>query len=202
MTSANGVQPMFVHHALSRFKTKNPLLGGHLNMSRIYIVMLIVTQLLVSPTAANARNAACDDPPHHQLDFWVGEWEVFDGENNRVGTSVLAKAMNGCAIDVHWLDPDGSKVWEIFYYEIASKTWKQVWIGDNGATKERVRVDQLKDGSVRFLGEVRHRDGTSHQDRSTVTPVAGGNVHQVIETSSDGGRTWAVSFDAEYRRRK
>ena len=26
--------------------------------------------------------AKCDSPQHHELDFWVGDWQVFDAESN------------------------------------------------------------------------------------------------------------------------
>jgi hypothetical protein len=39
----------------------------------------------------------------------------------------------------------------------------------------------------------------SHMDRTTLTPLAGGRVHQVIEISRDGGKNWETVFDAEYR---
>jgi hypothetical protein len=38
------------------------------------------------------------------------------------------------------------------------------------------------------------------QDRTTLTPLAGGRVHQLIEWSNDGGRTWQIEFEAWYRR--
>jgi hypothetical protein len=42
-------------------------------------------------------------------------------------------------------------------------------------------------------------DGGSHLDRTTLTPLPGGRVHQVIEISRDAGKTWEIAFDAEYR---
>jgi hypothetical protein len=47
-----------------------------------------------------------------------------------------------------------------------------------------------------------HRDGTSHLDRTTLVPLSGGRVRQTIEISRDAGKTWEVTFDAEYRPRK
>ena len=36
--------------------------------------------------------------------------------------------------------------------------------------------------------------------RTTLTPLPGGRVHQLIEWSNDDGRTWQTSFEGWYRR--
>src|SRR3984957_17971635 len=28
--------------------------------------------------------ATCDTPQHHQMDFWVGDWQVFDNETQQL----------------------------------------------------------------------------------------------------------------------
>jgi len=62
-------------------------------------------------------------------------------------------------------------------------------------------IEETKDGGVRFQGSIPHLDGKSHLDRTTLTPLPGGRVHQVIEISRNAGKTWETVFDAEYRRR-
>ena len=71
---------------------------------------------------------------------------------------------------------------------------------DAGPMKEKQLIEEYKDGGVRFQGEIPHLDGGSHLDRTTLTPLPGGRVHQVIEISRDAGKTWEITFDAEYRR--
>jgi hypothetical protein len=39
-------------------------------------------------------------------------------------------------------------------------------------------------------------------NRITWTPSPEGSVQQLWETSSDGGKTWQVTFDGRYRRTK
>jgi hypothetical protein len=155
----------------------------------------------LSAYAGVQPQACASDPAYAKLDFWIGRWEVFDShDGTRAGTSVLDKALKGCAVTVDWHEADGSgEIRELFYYAKAKKAWRQVWISDAGPTKERTMVDDPQEGSIRFLGEVAQLDGGSHLDRSTVTPLAGHRIHQVIEISRDHGQTWEVVFDAEYR---
>jgi hypothetical protein len=137
----------------------------------------------------------------HDLDFWAGDWDVYDSASNeKVGTSLIRKILKGCALSVDWRDSeDGSEIQEVFFYETARSTWHQVWISDAGPTKERQSTGEHAKGSWRFIGEVRQLDGRTHLDRSTVTALPAGRVHQVIDVSYDGGETWRKTFDGEYR---
>jgi hypothetical protein len=43
--------------------------------------------------------ATCDSPQHHQLDFWVGNWQVFDAETNQlVAYERVEKHSEGCIV--------------------------------------------------------------------------------------------------------
>jgi hypothetical protein len=43
--------------------------------------------------------ATCDTPQHHQLDFWVGDWQVFDAATNQlVAFERVEKHSEGCIV--------------------------------------------------------------------------------------------------------
>jgi hypothetical protein len=43
--------------------------------------------------------STCDTPQHHQFDFWVGDWQVFDAHTNQlVGFDRVEKHSEGCII--------------------------------------------------------------------------------------------------------
>ena len=71
---------------------------------------------------------ACDDQAFAQLDFWVGEWEVFDEVGNPQGTNRIEKVLDGCAIFEHWKDVGGNEGKSLFSYDVAAGYWKQVWV--------------------------------------------------------------------------
>ena len=143
----------------------------------------------------------CSDPAYNKLDFWVGNWDVYvSGKID--GTDLVEKILKRCAIVENWREADGSGEGKsLFYYVAATKSWKQVWVTDAGPLKEKQLIAEFPDGGLRFQGEIPHRDGTSHLDRTTLTPLKGGDVHQVIEISLDGGKTWQTTYNAEYKRR-
>jgi len=172
-------------------------------IEKTWRLAILASLLAGAARAALPAPSPCEtDSGFRALDFWVGKWNVYDsGTGERAGTSVLKRILRGCAVSVDWHDADGGgEIEELFFYEKARKTWHQVWISDTGPVKERHSIDGLPDGSVRFLGEVLRLDGTSYLDRSTVTPLASGGVHQRIEISRDGGKMWQTTFDGEYRR--
>lgn len=181
----------------------------NITLAALVLTFCFVSPLLTAQTSSKAGNspavnASCDqDPAYHKLDFWVGRWDVFNnGDGSQDGTNVIEKILLGCAIVENWHDVTGGEGKSLFYYQRATHQWKQVWVTDAGPMKEKRMIEEFKDGAVRFQGEIPHMDGSSHLDRTTLTPLPGDKVRQVIETSSDGGKTWKVGYDAEYRRQK
>jgi hypothetical protein len=171
----------------------------------VLLILLSTTSFLQSQ-ATGTRPAPpphpCQtDPEYQKLDFWVGTWDVYDNHDGTLnGTDVVEKIVGGCALIENWREADGSGEGKsLFYYQRAKKRWKQVWVTDAGPIKEKQLIDEPQ-GGVRFQGEILHLDGSSHLDRTTLTPLPGGKVHQVIEISRDAGKTWEIVFDAEYRR--
>jgi hypothetical protein len=152
-----------------------------------------------------AKPVPCDqDPTYHKLDFWLGEWDVFDLKSGeRDGTNRIEKTLKGCAILENWTEAlDHSEGKSLFYVVRATSTWKQVWIEDSGGSKEKRLMDSYVGEGVRFQGEIPHKDGSSHLDRTTLVPMSGGRVRQTIEISRGAGKAWTTVYDAEYRPRK
>ena len=157
--------------------------------------------LTVTPGSAQESQPCADDPGFAALDFWVGAWTVWSG-GQQVGTNLIRKVQDGCAIEEHWEGAGGGTGQSLFYYLPASSQWKQVWVTPfaraAGGIKEKTLVEAPA-GSVRFRGSIERGDGTTYLDQTTLTPLDGGRVRQRIEVSSDGGETWTTTFDAQYR---
>ena len=171
-------------------------------------VTLLVTALVCLVSLSLGQNAAapvsCDqNPVYRRLDFWLGDWDVFDLKSGaKDGTNRIEKILKGCAIIENWSDAGGGEGKSLFYVVRATGQWRQVWVEDSGGMKEKALQDDYTGGGVRFQGEILHRDGTSHLDRTTLQPMPEGRVRQTIEISRDHGKTWEVVYDAEYRRHK
>jgi hypothetical protein len=163
--------------------------------------VLLIAALAVGTNQVLGQAApAATQAPHHELDFWIGNWEAFsDGKLD--GTDRIEKTLNGAAVTEFWSDSNGHEGKSWFYFYRPENRWKQIWVTDTGGVKEKACIEVFPQGGVRFRGEIPLRDGRRILDQTTLTPLSDGTVHQVIEQSSDGGKTWDVSYNAIYRRK-
>jgi hypothetical protein len=100
---------------------------------------IIVTALALSVCAkasAQQPTPSCDSAVYRQLDFWVGTWDVrLDGSDTVIGTNIIEKTLNSCAVLEHWSDARGSRGKSLFYYHPADKVWKQEWVEANSTIR-------------------------------------------------------------------
>jgi hypothetical protein len=177
------------------------VIRSHLLITAAFALLAIAAQ----PLTAQGRSVPCDSVAgFHTLDFWVGEWDVRSGEQT-AGSSTIEKILNGCAVMEHWRGAGGGNGTSLFFFDHRTDTWKQVWVTEYatapGGLKEKSLIARRPDGSVQFQGTVTLADGRAILDRTTLSPLPGGGVRQVIETSPDDGATWQTRFDATYHRR-
>lgn len=165
-------------------------------------IAAVAAILCQTPHSAGAQ-AACEGDGFHRLDFWLGEW-VVRTNGQQVGTNRIVAVLGGCAIEEHWTASDGGEGQSLFYYFSVLDEWRQVWVTESatrpGGVKEKREVERFPDGGLRFQGEIPLSGGRSYLDRTTLTPLDGDRVRQVIEISRDGGVTWSTTFDAIYER--
>ncbi len=169
----------------------------------IPLLALAAFSMFSSASAVSSDAVRCNDlPSYHLLDFWVGDWDVYVGEE-LVGFNRIEKTFNGCAFSEHWVGSDGNEGESLFFVSDSGE-WKQVWITERanqpGGIKEKTIVEIAPEDGVRFQGVLYHPDAGQWFDRTTLKPVENGTVRQHIEISSDAGNTWETTFDAIYRK--
>ena len=153
-------------------------------------------QALAGRAVANDR--ACSGAAHRGLDFWVGEWAIYDEDRVRVGTNRVAKTPDGCAYVETWSGTLGDSGRSLNYLDAAQGLWKQVWLGDTGGLAEQSGA--VVEGELRLQGETIEPAGTKVLNRQTLSQVGGGRLRQRAEVSRDGGRTWQPQFEFTYVR--
>lgn len=136
-----------------------------------------------------------------QLNFWVGDWEVSNRADGRVVGSNRIEVLPGqCALLETYSTDRGYDGKSMSFYDPALGQWRQIYIDSAGTIMEF--QGRLSEGSMRLEGESKRRDGLRAKLRMTYTPEADGSVRQLIEQSTDGGKSWTVSFDGRYVKRK
>jgi hypothetical protein len=111
--------------------------------------------LMTSSFGAGANDTiVLSDAVYHQLDFWLGEWEVVDARTQEiVGHARLEKLLKGAVVTMIWSEVDGSEIREWFYYEPSAGRWEQLFISDSGTVKRREMITQ-SEKEVCFVGKV------------------------------------------------
>jgi hypothetical protein len=172
---------------------------------RVPVMVLCALVLLFSAVRADEPASSCaSDPAFAMLDFWLGDWDVYVGDT-LAGSNHIEKILDGCAVTEDWTSASGSRGHSLFYYLPADQSWKQVWVTGNalsrGGVKEKTLIESTQN-SVRFQGEIRLAGGGGYLDRTTLTSLENGEVRQLIEISTDGGKEWRAMFDGRYVRKK
>ncbi|MCH8127970.1 hypothetical protein IIC38_18775 [candidate division KSB1 bacterium] len=168
-----------------------------MNKMILIFIILMLFFCSISYCQNKVKNPCESSAKHRQLDFWVGEWDVYNQKNKKVGTNSIKKIQGGCAIQENWTGSSGSTGTSLNLYEPASGKWEQLWVAASGYIIWY--RGEFKDGAMRLTeGENILMDGSKEKSRMTLTPTTEGNVIQLIEQSKDDGETWYVWFKGTY----
>ncbi len=170
----------------------------HERVTALYFLVAMFLPMLVH---SEDEQVCSDFEVYHQLDFWVGEWEVVDRQGALQGHNRIEKILNGCVVFENWTSANGSEGKSWFYLDPVNQSWKQVWVTEQGnqpgGTKEKLLIESFAGGAVRFQGKVLYGEVFMY-DRTTLTPMENGYVEQHIQVSKDGD-TWEDGWIGIYR---
>jgi tetratricopeptide (TPR) repeat protein len=152
----------------------------------------------------NANARPCDnDPRFHAFDFWIGEWDVQPTGNVRAptgqgATSVIEAQLGGCVIQENWMPNGPVAVGKSFnIYNTATKLWEQYYVDSRG-TVTHYKGAFKDDGNLYFEAD---QPGAKNKVRMTFFNQGPNQVRQLGQISTDGGKTWTVTFDLTYVRK-
>jgi len=152
---------------------------------------------------ANAHPCAAD-PRFHTFDFWIGEWDVQPtaaarGPIGSGATSIVEAQLEGCVIQENWLPIGGVGAGKSFNtFNTVTKQWEQYYVDSRG-TITLYKGTFHEDGNLYYEAD---QFGSSNKIRMTFFNQGPTQVRQLGHISTDGGKTWSVSFDLTYVRKK
>src|SRR5437870_10439895 len=128
----------------------------------------------------------CADSKMHQLDFWIGEWEVRSREGP-AGTSSIESVLGGCAFIKKLSSDKGETSLTVIFYDPATGKWNENGTTSNGDIWEA--TGELQEGDMHFSGirPIAHR--------CTVSPRTPMEVREKTEASVDGEVSWTSLHD-------
>ena len=137
----------------------------------------------------------CSGPEYRQFDFWVGRWEVRQGDK-LAGHNRISRELGDCALREHWRGAGGLEGVSLNFFDRSDARWHQLWVDGRGGV---LRLS----GSAPRPGEMLlESDPAASGPRQRIhwTLREDGVVVQHWQQSADGGVTWTTAFLGEYRK--
>lgn len=149
-------------------------------------------------STAQAAAPACDTPQHHQFDFWVGRWDVYRADTNKlVAHSLIEKLYGGCAVRENWMPLAGGDGGSLNSYRPTSKEWHQLWTDSaNDLDEYSGGIDA---GKMVLTGTSSSPSGEVAVVRMVFEPRPDGSVAQTGYGSTDNGKSWQLQYKYIYR---
>ncbi len=158
-------------------------------------------QAAVTRISNNAHPCAAD-ANYRAFDFWIGEWDVQPTGPQRApigqgAASIIERQLDGCAIQENWLPIGGVGAGKSFnIYNRVSKMWEQYYVDTNGTITHYTGT--FRDGTLYYEAD---QFASTNKIRMTFFNQGPNQVRQLGHVSTDGGKTWTVSFDLTYVRK-
>ena len=149
--------------------------------------------------SAELPKSECKAAEHHQFDFWLGDWDVFEADGVTQAAHVrVERALDGCALLELYEDGSGMKGESLSAYDASRKVWHQTWMTNRGQVL--MIEGKMQSDAMVLSGSYRSTDGKQTLARGTWKRATDG-VRETAVTSGDGGKTWRPWFDLIFRER-
>jgi hypothetical protein len=142
------------------------------------------------------KTRPCTASEYRQFDFWIGDWDVQAPNGQPAGHNLVTLEQDGCLLIEHWKSSAGGQTGTSFnYYDVRDKKWHQLYLDNSGnAGAFPAMAGNLSgDKMVLFTDPA-----INPVSRWTWYVVAPGKVRQMAEQSTDGQKTWSITWDSIY----
>jgi hypothetical protein len=153
---------------------------------------------IVATSIGAQQSSRCSSSSHRQFDFWIGEWEVSDSLNRRLGTNRIERVLDGCVLYESWSGATGARGHSFNAFDPGDNKWHQTWVDNEGTV---LISGGIVNGEMVMEGERRLADGSQTLERITWAPNADGTIRQLWQSSRNRGMRWTVVFNGLYRKR-
>ena len=150
---------------------------------------------------------ACDTPQHHQFDFWLGDWQVFDASTDKlVAFDRVEKRYDGCVVEQNmtfmtdlYRRPGASyRLSGMSINRYDGEEWLELWADNQwGAIAMRGSPDSNGAMVLKTITPSRHRDlkivWENHAD---------GTVRILQYVAPAGSGRWQKYGDLVYRKNR
>ena len=141
-------------------------------------------------------------PEAKKFDFWVGEWNVYNPQKQKVGDSKIEKILDGAVILENWTGVNGYTGKSFNHFNMDKKKWAQYWVDQNSnSIYFEGNYDSIKKAIVYYSYD-HAKDASPYIRRLTFFNLSPDEVRQFSQRSTDNGKTWSTEYDFSYIRKK
>jgi hypothetical protein len=169
--------------------------------SSIALVLVACT-----PHVATVPSATCATPANHQLDFWIGDWDIVVHARAKAdaplvdakGRQHVEAVLGGCAIAETFAADGPGPAWAGRSYsswQPQLAKWRQTWVDDSGGYI--ALTGGIENGVMTLYGE----PSASFQMRMVYERVTPTSLHWEWQRSSDAWATTITMMAIDYTRR-
>ena len=164
-------------------------------MRKATFLLLLLAGL--NTIAQDAKETA--DRLYHQFDFWLGNWDVYKyNTDTLVGHSRIESIIDSVGLLENYSVAKGRYQGKsLNKYNPVKGRWEQYWIDNSGLTL--FLTGGLIAGKM-TLDDVGYDTTQIRNNKISWQKIDQDTVRQTWSISNDGGATWSVVFDGEYRK--
>lgn len=172
-------------------------------MRKLFLLKALLVFCLLNAQAQYTNTPCKSDPVYRQLDFWIGDWEVYGKNGKKAGDSKIELILDSCIILENYKTANGAYSGKSFNtYNAVSKQWQQTWVDNVGGTLEYLEGKFDNARMIFHTKPYRFSNDTMAISKLTLYNLSPDKVRQHFEITKDNGATWMTQYDLEYRRKK
>src|SRR3954454_13466265 len=103
----------------------------------------VIAAMLLAAQAAGAAAPCRSTEVSRNLDFWVGDWDVYFG-SQLAGRDTVERVLDGCGVVERWDGGAGDQGMSLFTYDARKDLWTQNWITTNTGLPGGIKVKVLR----------------------------------------------------------
>lgn len=139
----------------------------------------------------------CCSEKHTQFNFWIGEWEVYNLEGQKMGESTITSIQDSCVIVENWSSSRETGT-SYNYFDKQDNTWNQLYIGNNG-NATTLKGNFVDNRMVLKSTLVKGPKGNHLYNRITWEKHADGTVSQIWDQLDNRDHLLQTAFHGIYK---
>ena len=171
--------------------------------SKALLAMALAVAAPAGAQTAPPPPTGCDSARSHELDFWLGDWELSYTQGGKAGASRnrVTKILGGCAVLEEFTGAPGTNLdgRSVSMFDATDGRWKQTWVDNQGSWLDF--TGGMENGTMVFSREF-ERQGKRVRQRMVFEDIARDRLKWRWQKSDDGGATWSTQWEIDYRRVK